>query len=215
MKPPRTPRSGAPAAAISGHVRIIGGRWRGSKLPVADQAGLRPSSDRVRETLFNWLMPHLSGAVVLDAFAGSGALGLEAVSRGAARAVLVERDPRVASVLQASVARLDGEGQVRVVADDVVRWLANAHAESFDLAFLDPPFAASAWEPALAALAPRLAPGAWVYLESPVTLTPAVPAGWVLHREGQTREVRYALYHASAGQGADTLRGDSNEPATA
>lgn len=215
MKPPRTPRSGAPAAAISGHVRIIGGRWRGSKLPVADLAGLRPSSDRVRETLFNWLMPQLPGAVVLDAFAGSGALGLEAVSRGAARAVLVERDPQAARALQASAERLDDAGQVQVIADDVVRWLAQAHSQSFDLVFLDPPFAASAWEPTLAALTPRLAPGAWVYLESPAQLEPAVPPGWVLHREGRTREVRYALYLASAGQGADTLRGDSNEPATA
>ncbi|SKC48541.1 16S rRNA (guanine(966)-N(2))-methyltransferase RsmD [Pseudoxanthomonas indica] len=215
MKPPRAPRSGAPSAAVSGHVRIIGGRWRGSKLPVTDLAGLRPSADRVRETLFNWLMPHLPGAVVLDAFAGSGALGLEAVSRGAARAVLVERDSQAVRALQASAARLDTDGQVRVIADDVLRWLATAHAESFDLVFLDPPFAASAWDHALAALAPRLAPGAWVYLESPVTLEPAVPQGWVLHREGRTRDVRYALYRASAGQGADTLRDDSNEPASA
>lgn len=215
MKPPRAPRSGAPKPAASGSVRIIGGRWRGSKLPVTDLAGLRPSSDRVRETLFNWLIPHVSGAVVLDAFAGSGALGLEAVSRGAARAVLVERDPQAAQALQASAARLDSDGQVQVVADDVLRWLANAPAETFDLVFLDPPFAASAWEPTLAALAPRLAPGAWIYLESPADLEPAVPPGWVLHREGRTREVRYALYHASVGQGADTLRGDSHEPVTA
>lgn len=215
MKPVRPPRPGAAAGASSGSVRIIGGRWRGSKLPVADLAGLRPSSDRVRETLFNWLAPQLPGAVVLDAFAGSGALGLEAVSRGAARAVLVERDPRAAAALQASASRLDRDGQVRVVSDDVLRWLAQAAGERFDLVFLDPPFAAAAWEPALAALAPRLAADAWVYLESPTALAPAVPPGWRLHREGHTRDVRYALYQASAGQGADTLPGDSHEPATA
>lgn len=214
MKPPRY-TSAAARPAATGSVRIIGGRWRGSKLPVADLAGLRPSSDRVRETLFNWLLPQLSGAVVLDAFAGSGALGLEAVSRGAARAVLVERDPRAVQALKDSVARLDQEGQVRVIADDVLRWLAQAEGERFDLVFLDPPFAASAWAPALAALTPRLAAEAWIYLESPATLRPAVPAGWRLHREGHTRDVRYALYHASAGQGADTLAGDSNEPASA
>lgn len=214
MKPPRIPRVEA-APQAGGSVRIIGGRWRGSKLPVTDLTGLRPTTDRVRETLFNWLMPHLSGAIVLDAYAGSGALGLEAVSRGAARAVLVERDPHAAKALQGSVERLDGDGRVRVVTDDVVRWLANAHAESFDLVFLDPPFAASAWDRALDALTPRLAPGAWVYVESPVTLEPTVPPGWLLHREGRTRDVRYALYRASAGQGADTLPGDSNEPASA
>lgn len=214
MKPPRYKSAAVPSRA-AGHVRIIGGRWRGSKLPVADLAGLRPSSDRVRETLFNWLLPQLSGAVVLDAFAGSGALGLEAVSRGAARAVLVERDPRAVQALKDSVARLDRDGQVRVIADDVLRWLAQAEGERFDLVFLDPPFAASAWAPALAALVPRLAAEAWIYLESPATLEPAVPANWQLHREGHTRDVRYALYHASAGQGADTLAGDSNEPASA
>lgn len=214
MKPPRYKSAAAPSAA-AGSVRIIGGRWRGSKLPVADLAGLRPSSDRVRETLFNWLQPQLSGAVVLDAFAGSGALGLEAVSRGAARAVLVERDPRAVQALKDSVARLDHDGQVRVIADDVLRWLAQADGERFDVVFLDPPFAASAWAPALTALAPRLATDAWIYLESPATLVPAVPASWQLHREGHTRDVRYALYYASAGQGADTLAGDSNEPVSA
>ena len=204
------PRRPAPSEAAAGSVRIVGGRWRGSKLPVADVAGLRPSSDRVRETLFNWLMPALPGARVLDAYAGTGALGLEAVSRGADHAVLVERDPRAAKSLRDTVRRLDPDGRVEVVADDVLRWLARAE---------DPPFADAAWSQALAALAPRLAEEAWVYVESPATVEPAVPPDWRLHREGRTRDVRYALYRAGArsqpGQGADTLRDDFNEPASA
>ncbi|MGJ7904097.1 RsmD family RNA methyltransferase, partial [Lysobacter sp. 1R34A] len=99
---PAAPTGGAP----TGKVRIIGGRWRGTRLAVADAPGLRPTSDRVRETLFNWLMPVLPGARVLDLFAGSGALGLEALSRGAASAVLVERDPALAAELRALTGRL-------------------------------------------------------------------------------------------------------------
>src|SRR5688572_7879345 len=95
-----------PVAAAVGQVRIIGGKWRGTKLPVPLSPGLRPSSDRVRETLFNWLMPRIGGARVLDLFAGSGALGLEAVSRGAGQATLVERDAGLAGQLRESVAKL-------------------------------------------------------------------------------------------------------------
>ena len=117
-RPPRprpSARTGAP-----GTVRIIGGRWRGTKLPVPDIDGLRPTSDRVRETLFNWLMPALPGSRVLDLFAGSGALGLEAVSRGAAQAVLVERDPAQAAGLRAVAERLQAGDQVQVAQDDAV-----------------------------------------------------------------------------------------------
>src|SRR5690606_9279376 len=106
-----------------GQIRIIAGRWRGSKLPVAEVDGLRPTSDRVRETLFNWLMPALPGARVLDLFAGSGALGLEAISRGAASAVLVERDARLAASLQATTERLPGGEAAKVVQADALAWL--------------------------------------------------------------------------------------------
>ncbi|KAF1692903.1 16S rRNA (guanine(966)-N(2))-methyltransferase RsmD [Pseudoxanthomonas koreensis] len=206
-RPPRRRPAPAPARAVAGSVRIVGGRWRGTKLPVPDLDGLRPTSDRVRETLFNWLQPALPGAVVLDLFAGSGALGLEAVSRGAARAVLVERDPVQAANLRAAVQRLDAAGQVQVVEDDALRWLAGpgAAAGPFDIAFLDPPFAAGLWQPALQALLPRLAADAWLYLESPPQQLPAPPPEWVLHRELRTAQARAAL-HRGPGRGrADTL----------
>lgn len=176
----------------SGIVRIIGGRWRGSKLPVADAAGLRPTADRVRETLFNWLQPMLAGANVLDLFAGTGALGFEAASRGAAQVVLVERDPDLAASLRATTTRLHAGGEVEVASDDALHWLARTPVCKFDLVFLDPPFATSLWQPALVALTPWLAEDAWLYLESPRDAVVAMD-GWILHREGHTRDVRYAL----------------------
>jgi 16S rRNA (guanine966-N2)-methyltransferase len=132
-----------------GQVRIIAGQLRGSKLPVADRPGLRPTSDRVRETLFNWLQTMLPGARVLDLFAGTGALGFEAASRGAAEVVLVERDP------------------------------------AFD---------AGLGTPAAAALAPWLAPSAWIYVESAVAAMPELPPDWQPHRSGKTRDVAYGLF---------------------
>ena len=181
-----------------GQVRIIGGRWRNTRLPVPDLAGLRPTSDRVRETLFNWLMPRLPGAQVLDLFAGSGALGLEAVSRGAAAASLVERDAGLATRLREQVARLGAQAQVQVVQEDALRWLAQPPGTRFDIAFVDPPFAAGLWNQVLAALPAHLAEDAWLYLEAPHAAVPALPADWSLHREGATREVRYALYRRAA-----------------
>lgn len=198
----RSPRKEA------GQVRIIGGQWRNTRLQVPHSPGLRPTSDRVRETLFNWLMPVLAGSRVVDAFAGSGALGLEAVSRGAEHAVLVERDAALARSLREVVARLGAEDRVDVVQDDARAWLARQPAGGFDLAFVDPPFDAALWQPALDALLPALAPGAWLYLESPAGHAPALPPGWELHRHGDTREVRYALYRAPGRRVADTLNGN-------
>lgn len=206
---PRVPSPAGPAGApapgrsggkaTTGKVRIIGGRWRGTRLAVADAPGLRPTSDRVRETLFNWLMPMLPGARVLDVFAGSGALGLEALSRGAAAAVLVERDPALAAELRALGARLPGGEAAQVVQADALAWLAaqpaaGAAAPGFDLAFVDPPFAAGLWDRVWPALLPLLAPSAWLYAEAPADAPVRLPAEWDLHREGATREVRYALY---------------------
>lgn len=173
-------------------MRIVGGDWRGTKLPVADLDGLRPTADRVRETLFNWLQPMLPGARVLDLFAGTGALGLEAVSRGAREAVLVERDPALVAGLRAIAAKLPGGERVRIAHDDALAWLRRT-PEPFDLAFVDPPFAADLWTPVLGALEPHLATDAWLYVESPAEAAPDPGAGWRLHREGRTRDVRYAL----------------------
>ncbi|MBO9715470.1 MAG: 16S rRNA (guanine(966)-N(2))-methyltransferase RsmD [Pseudoxanthomonas sp.] len=203
-RPPR-PRPSTPART-AGSVRIVGGRWRGTKLPVPDINGLRPTSDRVRETLFNWLQPVLPGSRVLDLFAGSGALGLESVSRGAAQAVLVERDPSQAAGLRAAVARLQAGDQVQVVQDDAVRWLGGQGiAPPFDVVFLDPPFAAGLWQPALQALLPRLAADGWLYLESPPDQVPEPPAGWTLHRQLRTAQAHAALYRGPGQGRADTL----------
>ncbi len=191
-----------------GTVRIIGGHWRGTRLSVPASPGLRPSSDRVRETLFNWLLPALPRARVLDLFAGTGALGLEAVSRGASHAVLVERDPALANALKETVTRLSASAKVEVVQGDALAWLPRQADYAFDLAFVDPPFAQDLWQPTLVALLPKLAAGAWLYVESPVDQVPRLPQEWTLHREGRTREVRFALYRAPDRHGADTLNGD-------
>jgi 16S rRNA (guanine966-N2)-methyltransferase len=196
-RPPAPPmnraRTQPPSARPAGVVRIIGGDWRGTRLPVADREGLRPTADRVRETLFNWLQPVLPGARVLDLFAGTGALGLEAVSRGAREAVLIERDPMLAEGLRQLAAKLPGGERVQVVCADALAWLQSAPG-GFDLAFVDPPFAGNLWDPALAALGPQLLENAWLYVESPVGRVTAPGPDWQPHRDGQTREVRYALY---------------------
>jgi 16S rRNA (guanine966-N2)-methyltransferase len=200
MKPPAK----AAARGREGSVRIIGGRWRGTRLPVADAPGLRPTSDRARETLFNWLQPVLPGARVLDLFAGSGALGLEALSRGAREALLVEHDPRVAESLRASVERLHARDEATVVRADALALLVAPLHGRFDLVFVDPPFADGLWDAVLAALPPWLAEGAWLYLETP-SASPLGPGpGWRAHREGRSRDARHALYRL-AGGGAATL----------
>jgi 16S rRNA (guanine966-N2)-methyltransferase len=189
-----------------GSVRIIGGRWRGTRLPVADAAGLRPTSDRARETLFNWLQPALPGARVLDLFAGSGALGLEALSRGASEALLVERDPKLAESLRQTVARLHAGAEAQVVAADALAFLCAPLHGRFDIVFADPPFAANLWPAAFDALAPWLAGDAWLYVESPSAAGVEPGPGFGLHREGRTRESRQALYRRV------TLPGVPSEP---
>ncbi|MFY2765448.1 16S rRNA (guanine(966)-N(2))-methyltransferase RsmD [Arenimonas sp. MALMAid1274] len=182
-----------------GVVRIIAGHLRGSKLPVADRPGLRPSTDRVRETLFNWLQGVTPGARVLDLFAGTGALGFEAASRGAGQVLLVEKDSGLAESLRATAARLK-VANLQVQQADALAWLRGPAKPRFDLVFLDPPFDAGLWEPAAAALAPWLAPGALIYVETPVNATPTLPAHWLPHRQAQTRELRYALFRAPPSQ---------------
>lgn len=187
---PRTPaRNTAP-----GSVRIIGGHWRGSKLPVASAEGLRPTSDRARETLFNWLQPMLPRARVLDLFAGSGALGLEALSRGAAAALLVERDPALAQALRETCERLKAGESATVLRADATELLRAPLHGRFDLVFVDPPYGVDAWGRVLEQLQPWLADGAWLYLESPAPAPVAPGSGWRLHRESSTREAHHALY---------------------
>lgn len=193
------PSSQVRNAAASGGVRIIGGRWRNTRLPVADVEGLRPTSERARETLFNWLQPVLAGARVLDLFAGSGALALEALSRGAREALMVERDAGAASALQASVDRLDARDDATVVRADALSWLQLPLHGRFDIVFVDPPFADALWMPALAALPPWCMADAWLYVERPAGETANAGAGWHLYREARTRDARHALYRRSAG----------------
>lgn len=177
-----------------GRVRIIGGSLRNSRLDVPDLPGLRPTPERLRETLFNWLAPVIDGARCLDLCAGTGALGIEALSRGAAGVQFVERDARAAQALRANLARLKADaGQVAVL--DAGLFLRGM-AQPYDLVFLDPPFVLDLW-PALARQLEQggwLAAQGWVYVESPRGLVPALPPNWQLHREGQAGEVRFALY---------------------
>lgn len=201
---PQAPAAGADrsrdGAAGVGQLRIIGGRLRGRRLPVPDQPGLRPTTDRVRETLFNWLAPNIAGSRCLDCFAGAGALGFEAFSRGAAEVVLIERAGAVAAQLKANAATLsaaaDGPGGVLgVVKADALRWLAREAPSPFDIVFLDPPFADAAVEQAMALLTRGwLAADAFVYVETPASAAPPVlPPGWTWHRERTAGQVRYAL----------------------
>jgi len=173
-----------------GEIRIIGGQWKRSKLPVPDAPGLRPTSDRIRETLFNWLGQTLTGWRVLDAFAGSGALGFEAASRDAAEVVLIERDPKLAAGLRASVQRLKAT-TMTVHAADALAWMRSAPRAAFDLVLLDPPFAADLFEAALAAALPLLAEGGLIYVESPHEI--AAPAGFTAWRQGRAGAVHYQL----------------------
>lgn len=191
MSRPRTAaRSPAPPA---GKVRIIAGRWRGSRLEVPAVPGLRPSPDRVRETLFNWLQGDVAGARCLDLFAGSGALGFEAASRGAGEVVMVERDPRALAALGAAKARL-GADQVEVVADDALAWLMRGPGRPFDVVFVDPPFAAGLHRAVLAALGPWLSPAAKVYVESARGEPVHELSGFTPHRQGETRDTRHVLF---------------------
>ena len=187
----------------AGQLRIIGGRHRGRRLPIPDVPGLRPTADRVRETLFNWLAPVLPGARCLDLFAGSGALGLEAQSRGAGAVVLVERNAGVVRQLQANVHIL-GATEVRVIEADALAWLAGTPSP-FNLVFLDPPFADGLLAPACTLLASRgwLAPGARVYLETGDRAGfPPLPDGWDLIREQTAGQVRYGLALVAAPGGS-------------
>ncbi len=147
-------------------VRIIGGQWKRTPLPVADKPGLRPTPDRVRETLFNWLGQDLTGWRCVDAFAGTGALGFEAASRGAAQVLLLEQDASLVAQLRAIQTRL-GADAVTVRRGDALAGLKALAPASVDLVFLDPPFDAGLFEAALRAALPALADGAQVYLEAP------------------------------------------------
>lgn len=181
-------------AGPPGKLRIVAGRLRGSRLAVPDNAGLRPTSDRVRETLFNWLAPVVDGARCLDLYAGTGALGIEAISRGASACTFVESDRALARLLAENLARLKIDN-ARILETDALTMLTRT-AEPFDIVFLDPPFGANLWNESARLLESRgwLADGAWLYVESPADAAITPPPSLMLHREGHAGAVRYALY---------------------
>lgn len=184
-----------PNRGTSGQIRIIGGQWRGRKLPVPDSPGLRPTTDRVRETLFNWLAPHLVDARCLDCFAGSGALGLEALSRYAARTTLLEMERGVAQQLTQNLATLKAT-QGQVVNTNTLEFLSKP-GEPHDIVFVDPPFRKGLLEQTVTLLEQNgwLADNALIYIESEVESgLPALPASWQLHREKVAGQVAYRLF---------------------
>jgi 16S rRNA (guanine(966)-N(2))-methyltransferase RsmD len=179
---PRTPRTH--------RVRIIGGEWRSRPIGFPDEAGLRPTPDRVRETLFNWLGQDLTGKRCLDLFAGSGALGFEALSRGASEVVMVERSRPVSRALRENAARLGAHG-FRLVVGDALHFLADSGAGRFDVIFVDPPYASGLVAKVLPRLQGVLAPGGVVYVESDVPVEADPP--WRVRRRDRAGAVHYHL----------------------
>ena len=178
-----------------GSVRIIAGEWRGRRIPIAEGTAVRPTPDRVRETLFNWLREPLAGARCLDLYAGTGALGFEALSRGAADVWFVEQDPALVAALNAQATTFGV--RPRVLRQDVAGLLRGTASARFDVAFLDPPYALPV-EPLLALLPPWLAPDALVYVERP--RTPGLPevAGATWWRRSHAGAVEYGLLRFAA-----------------
>jgi 16S rRNA (guanine966-N2)-methyltransferase len=175
-------------------LRIIGGRWRGTRLIFPAIDAIRPSPDRVRETLFNWLQTPIVGASCLDLFAGSGALGFEALSRGAASVVFVDREPAIGRYLRETIVRLKAENAQAIVAD-AERYLATA-AHKFDVVFLDPPFGKGLTAQLFDVMVARdlLAAQAMVYLECEAELgIPSLPSGWLLAKSKRAGQVGYHL----------------------
>ncbi|MDH4449254.1 MAG: 16S rRNA (guanine(966)-N(2))-methyltransferase RsmD [Rhodoferax sp.] len=195
--PKRTPR---PRAAQSHEIRIIGGLWKRTKLKVADKPGLRPTPDRVRETVFNWLGQDMTGLRCLDAFAGTGALGFEAASRGAHEVRIVEQDGALIEQLKKTQAQLEAAA-VQVQRGDGVVAIRQAAPGSVDVVFIDPPFDAPLFEPALQACARALAPKGWVYLEAPMAYTDDMlrGVGLCVHRHLKAGAVHaHLLMHSAA-----------------
>lgn len=210
-KPPDTTPAGSRGVATTARrgshareLRIIGGQWRGRKLRFPAGTELRPTPDRVRETVFNWLTPHIIGANCLDLFAGSGALGLEALSRGAASAEFIDSDPRVTFALQERLLEWRATGG-RVRTGDAIAYLRAgrvADASRFDVVFVDPPFASDLLGPALHALSADdwLTDAALLYIEAPAKAgAPQLPAGWTLLRSKTAGEVGYHLARLGSG----------------
>jgi 16S rRNA (guanine966-N2)-methyltransferase len=177
--------------AAPGKIRIIAGKWRGRKLDVIDSPGLRPTPDRVRETLFNWLQQDIAGARCLDLFAGTGALAFEALSRGAAEVVMIESDAKIVESLKQHAKTLGSEGHT-IQLGNAISWLKQG-VEAFDIIFLDPPFGQGLIEQCCTAISEEslLKPKGLVYIESEKGL--ALPAGWELRKQTRAGNVQSML----------------------
>ena len=201
-----------------GQLRIIGGKWKRTPIPVKDLQGLRPTPDRVRETLFNWLGQQVIGWRCLDLFAGSGALGLEAASRGAQEVLLVESDRAAAQAIAGLIEKLHAQAQCRVTQARAQDWLSRSGDASFDLIFLDPPFGRGLIQAVLPLLPRILAAGGFVYVESdgPLDPQPLRACGLQLIRADKAGAVHYHLLQHSAAQGEQDahsgLSGDVRSP---
>lgn len=194
-------RRGAPQQTPGGAVRIIGGSWRGRRLPVADARGLRPTADRIRETLFNWLQADIAGARCLDLFAGSGALGIEALSRGAAHCTFVDNNSDVLRGISAALATLDGADRADCHIQSAEAFVDSCRT-AFDIVFLDPPFTENLLPAVCRQLqdSPALGTHSLIYTESaqPPAMS-QLPCQWQPLREKRAGAVHYALYRSAPG----------------
>ncbi len=189
----KSKKAGKADSPQSGRLRIVAGKWGGRFLPIADAPGLRPTSERIRETLFNWLAPTIEGARCLDLYAGTGALGFEALSRGASEVVFVEQAPVAVAALRQAEYMLRADDSV-IHVGDAIRFLNTATQAPYNVVFLDPPFADARLTEVCELLVAHLAPGALVYLEQDKAQAPPVlPVGWELLREKTAGMVRYSL----------------------
>ncbi|MDD7804199.1 MAG: 16S rRNA (guanine(966)-N(2))-methyltransferase RsmD [Endozoicomonas sp. (ex Botrylloides leachii)] len=187
----------------SSGLRIISGQWRGRKLPVANVKGLRPTPDRVRETVFNWLAPYIVDAKVLDCFSGSGALALEALSRGAASAIMLEKATPAVKILNNNIALLSAT-QASVINTDALSWLNQPAEAAFDIVFLDPPFSKQLLLKTCQLLSKQgyIVAGSIIYIEAENTLSlTGMPPQWHLFKEKNAGQIRYTLWQVKVPMG--------------
>ncbi len=186
----------------AGELRIIGGQLRGRKLAIAEVPGLRPTTDRIRETLFNWLQFEITDQRCLDLFAGSGALGFEALSRGASQVIMIEKDSQASQLLSQHAATLNEQcpGQALVQRNDAILFLAQRPDSPWDIVFIDPPFNMGLADDCIALLNQHqwLHEDSWIYLETEHNWQPSVPPHWQLHREKIAGQVAYRLYYVAS-----------------
>lgn len=204
-KHPRKPKKHSPTKLRSkqaNQLRIIGGQWRGRKLPIVDAEGLRPTSNRIRETLFNWLAPNINKSTCLDLFAGSGALGFECLSRGALSATLIENNTIAARQLTQNGKILEALN-LDIIQGDAQRWLQKPglNKGSVNIVFIDPPFAYDLWDNTIDLLiqSKLLADGALIYIESPKDKVYKVPLEWESLKKKTAGDVDYTLFSYSGG----------------